>query len=85
MEPQGTLPLSKVSGLYSCPKPDQSTPRLTIPFLENPLYYYSPSMPSFFPSGLFPSGLSTTALSASILSPKNATFSVHLILLDLFI
>jgi hypothetical protein len=42
MEPEGILPHSKVPGLYPCPEPDQSIPRLTIPFLENALYYYPP-------------------------------------------
>jgi hypothetical protein len=42
MEPEGIVPHSKVPGIYTCPESDQSIPRLTIQFLENPLYYYSP-------------------------------------------
>ena len=42
MEPEGSLAHSEEHAACSYPHPDQSSPSLPIPLLEDPFYYYLP-------------------------------------------
>ena len=69
----------------TCPYPesDQSSPRLSIPLLEDPFLILSSHLQLGIPSDLFSSGVHTKILYAPLLSHVRATRTAHLILLDL--
>jgi len=46
-EPHGTLPCSELPVACPCPKPDQSSPRLSSCFLQSHFNIILPSMPRF--------------------------------------
>ena len=72
MEPEGSLPLSRVPATCPYPEPDQSSPFPHPTFLKS-ILILRPHLRLGLQSGLFPSGF---------LSPILATCPVHLMLLD---
>jgi hypothetical protein len=82
MKPEGSLPHSKQPTTRTHPKPDQSSPRISITFLQKFIFILSSYQCLVLPSGLFPADLPTKTLHASLLSPTRATCSAHPILLD---
>ena len=81
MEPEGSLPHLRVPDTCPYPEPDQSmSPNLTS--WKSNLTLFSHLCLGIL-SGLFPSGFHTKTLYTPLLSPTRATYTAHLIPLDL--
>jgi len=81
METEGLLPWLQEQATGPCPKPDKSSPHISTVSLRSILIFSS--YLRSLPSGLFPSGLPTKILYAFLNSLMRATYSAHLILLDM--
>jgi len=81
MEPESSLPHSKVPTTCPCPEPAQSSPYLHPTFWRSILILSSHLCLGLL-SGLFPPGFPTRTLYTPLPSPIRTTCPTHLILLD---
>jgi hypothetical protein len=81
-ETEGSLSCSQAPANSPYPEPTRSTPHTPANFLRFILIPSSHLCLGLL-SGLFPSGFPTKALHTSLSSPMRATFSAHLVLLNL--
>ena len=82
MEPEGSLPLSRVPATCNYPETDRSSPCSPYHFLSIHLNI-SCHLRLGLPSGLFPSGFPTKILHSNFLFPIRATCPANFVLFDL--
>jgi hypothetical protein len=80
MEPEGSLPLLQETTTSPYTEPEQSSPYIQLPLLEDHFTFMLP-FSLYRLSGHLPSGIPTNTLYAPLLSLIHATRPVHLIVL----
>jgi hypothetical protein len=85
MKPKGSLPYSQHPATNPFPEPDESSPHLPTPIPFRSVLILSLHLSPGLSNDLFHSRLPTKILYTFLTSPKCATWSAHLIFLDLII
>ena len=83
MKPEVSLLHAEVPATCPYPEPDRSSPYPSISHFLKTHFNIIPHLHLGLPSGLFPSDIPTKTLYKPLLGPIRATWSAHIILLDL--